>query len=232
MKMNFKKIAFIGLLTCAGLFTSSCLGDDDSDGPSTEQTGFVAFYNVSPGSSALSFYKENVRINPEPLNYNFLYGYDFQPIGENVYTVRASSNLDLDTLTLNIEQNKYYSIYAVNDAAHTELVAYNDEFYEPPHNKSLIRFIQLSHNLPTIKIDLDGAIGNLGATYDFKQATPFMEVTPGANKIIYLIDSETNDTIFSKTVSLSGGGAYSIISEGIYGSDNENLDLDIQVSAY
>ena len=97
--------------------------------------------------------------------------------------------------------------------------------------KTKIRFIQLSHNTPSVKLVIEGVEGDLG-TFNFRNASSFMEIDRVNNRNLHLIDSETQDTIFTKNVTFNGGSTYSIFSEGIFGSDDENIDLDIQYLQY
>lgn len=227
MKLELKKLGLIGTFLFSGLFLSSCLNNDD--GPVIpDQSGFMLFVNTSPGTNGLKYFANGEAVTMPALNYNELYGYTYQEVGETNFTIRTGS-VDLDTLSLDVDINRYYSLFAVNTPDNIELVAYQDNpvAISTP-NKASIRFLQLSHNTPLVKVAIEGMEENLGIYY-FKQASSFMEIDNIFNKNIYLINAETNDTILSKPLILEAGKTYSVFSEGIYGSDNENLDLDVQL---
>lgn len=228
MKLELKKLGFIGTFLFSGLFLASCLNNDDSGSMIQEESGFVVFINVSPGSNDVNFYANGTPVNMPALSYNEYYGYMYQSTGATDYTARTGSS-DLDTLNLNIELNRFYSIYSVNTPENLELVAYQDNV--PPISnptKTSLRFIQLSHNAPTMKVGIEDVAENLG-TFSFKQASSFMEINQVTNKKLFLLNAETNDTIFTKNVTLEGGTPYSVFSSGIYDSEDEDLDLDVNV---
>lgn len=230
---KIKNVSKAGVLAIASLSLTSCLNNDDEGIIEPENAGYVLFANISPGSSGLRLHANDEVFNNNALSYNQFYGYAPVEVGSKSLTVRtASSSTNLDTISLNVELNKFYSVFAVNTPENTELLAYLDNPSSPSSQlKTKIRFIQLSHNTPSVKLAIEGVGGDLG-TYNFRNASSFIEIDRVNNKKLYLINSETQDTIFSKSVSFNGGSAYSVFSEGIFGSDDENLDLDIQYLQY
>lgn len=227
MKLELKKLGLIGTFLFSGVFMTSCLNNDDGS-IVPDQSGFVVFINASPESNALKFYADGNVVNMPALDYNEFYGYLYQEVGEKNYTVRTGST-DLDTLVLDVELNRFYSLFAVNTSDSLELVAYPDNV--PPisnPSRASIRFIQLSHNAPMVRVGIEDIAENFG-TFSFKQASSFLEINQAINKKLFLVNSETNDTVFTKTVTLEGGKAYSVFSEGIFDSENENIDLDVKI---
>lgn len=231
---KIKNLSKVGFLMLAGFSVTSCLNNDDGDivGP-PENAGYILFGNLSPGSNSLRLYTNDEVFNNNPINYNQFFNYTPVEIGSKSLTVRSGgSSTDLDTISLNVELNKFYSVFAVNTPENMELLAYLDNPSSPSSQlKTKIRFIQLSHNTPSIKLAIEGIEGDLG-TYNFRNASSFMEIDRVNNKNLYLIDSETQDTVFSKNVTFNGGSTYSVFSEGTLGSEDENIDLDVQYLQY
>lgn len=236
MKRVIKKMkAFtrISAVFVSGIMVTSCLNNDDGDIIPVEDSGYIIFSNISPGSSNLKLYVNDEAFNNTALNYNEFFGFARADVGNNTLTVKGnSSSTDLDTISLNVSLNKLYSVFAVNSSNDIELIAYADNPSEPSNpNKTAVRFIQLSHNCPSIKVAIEEMEGDLG-TYNFRNASSFMEIDRVLNKELYLINAETNDTIFTKNVTLNGSQAYTIFSEGDINSTNDELDLDIQYFQY
>lgn len=230
MKLDLKKLVLAGTFLFSGMFLSSCLNDDVGSGIS-DQSGLMVFINASPGTNGLKFYADNNPIYMPSLDYNQYYGYVYQRIGNTDFTARTGGT-NLDTLSLNIELDQFYSMFAVNTAENLELVAYEDNIPSiSGSSKNLIRFIHLSHNAPSVKVGIEGINENLG-TYHYKQASSFLETNRVFNKKLFLLNAETNDTIFTKNITLNDGRAYTIFSEGIYESENEDQDLDVQLLLY
>lgn len=235
MKRAIKKIKPLGkfgALLIGGIMITSCLNNDDSDVIPQEDSGYVLFTNISPGSSNLKLFVNDEPFNNSDLNYNEYFG-GLMPIGTNELTLKGNSASGvLDTISLSVELNKIYSVFAVNSSENIELLAYADNPSAPTNpNKTVVRFIQLSHNCPAVRVAIEGLEGDLG-TFNFRNASSYMEIDRVLNKNLYLINAESNDTIFTKSVTFNGNQAYSIFSEGDINSENESLDLDIQYFQY
>lgn len=230
MILNLRKVTTIVSILITSIFITSCLGSDDDGTPTTQSLGYLTILNASPDSDGLKFYSNDEVLNSAPLNYNFLFGV-YEPIGERSITVRSGDSEDLTTLDLNVELAQSYSVYAINKFENLELVAYNDNFNTPSLDKSMIRFIQLSHNIPEVKVVLEHNSSSTDVgSFQFKEASSFIDVNSGNSMNVHLIDVETNDTIFTKKgINLSSRKVYTIVSEGFYDSVDEDLDIDIQV---
>ncbi len=236
MKRAFQKMnAFrkLGMCILTIISVSSCLNNDDGGDIQYEDSGYVLFSNISPGSAQLKLFTNDEAFNNSALNYNEFFGYARMDIGSNILTLRGnSSNTDLDTINLSVELDKFYSVFAVNSPENIELLAYLDNPSQPSNpNKTVVRFIQLSHNCPSVKVKIEGMESDLG-TYNFRNASSFMEIDRVLNKNMYLIETETNDTIFTKNITLNGNSAYTVFSEGDFESEDEDIDLDIKSIQY
>lgn len=230
MKLDLKKLGLFGAIVVSGLFLNSCL-NDDLENPYPEDAGWIAFINASPDSEMLKFYSNGNNINSPGIGYSQFINYVAFEAGTHNLTVNSGSGENLDTLSLDVEYNKWYSIYAVNSMDNLELVAYSDSFITPSEGKASIKFIQLSPDAPQLKVAIEDANDNLG-TFLFKQASPFMEINESFHKNLYLIDAVTNDTIFTKQVDFTNGRTYAVFSKGFYETDNTSQDLDVQIIPY
>lgn len=236
MKRAFQKLKVygkLGVCVLAGISVTSCLNNDDGGNVPIEDSGYVIFSNISPGSSNLKLFVNGEVFNNSPLDYNEFVPFTRMDIGANVLTLQGnSSTTDLDTINLSVELNKFYSVFAVNSPDNIELLAYVDNPGQPSNpNKAMVRFIQLSHNCPPVKVLIEGMENDWG-TYNFRNASSFFEIDQVSNRNLYLVNAETNDTIFTKSVTFNGNSSYSIFSEGDINSENEDLDLDIQYFIY
>jgi len=231
MRLNLKKSGLIvGIIFISGLFLTSCL-DDDTNNYLPENAGWIAFINASPDSENLKFYSNGNSINLGGIDYSQFLNYSAFEIGNHNLSVQSGTGEELDTISLNVELNHWFSVYAVNNLADLELVAYSDNFITPDINKASIKFIQLSPDLPQVKLAIEGINDNLG-TYLFKQASPFTEVNETFHKNLYLIDAVSNDTIFTKQVDFTSGITYAVFSKGFYETENTDQGLDVQVIQY
>lgn len=222
-----KKLSVVGFFVLISVLLISCLDSDDQNYLNTQNSAWVAVINASPGSSELKFYNNGTSLNSSSLEYGDFLGYFNQNKGSAAFTVRDGNSLDLDTLNMDLMQDFYYSVFAINTSDNLELITYIDNHNAVSSDKSLIRFIQLSPNAPSLKLLIENEEQDLG-TYLFKQASPFLEVNSGLNRKFHLVNTETDEIVFTKEITLGNGKVYSIFSKGIFDSSEENLNLNIQ----
>lgn len=226
---NMKNLKIAGIALLA-FFLNSCLGDDNGSFQEPEPSGWISFINASPDSEELKFYIDG-DMKGSAIDYGQFMPYFKTDVGNKVVSVKSGSTL-LDELNLNITDNVFFGVYAVNMGINTELIAYNDNhnLSEDPL-KAVFRFMQLSHNIPRVRLEFEGIDGDFG-DYDFKESSEFQEIPSLYKKDLYLIDNVTNDTILTKEVTLSAKKSYVIFSKGDYTSTNEDSELDLQVISF
>lgn len=226
MKSELIKMKYLGMALLGALVLTSCLNTDDNDQSIYENTSWGAFINVSPDSENLQFLSDGNLINSTPADYSQYFGYVPLQAGTREFKVRSENEV-LDTLSLNMENGKRYSIFAINNFENLELISFPDEVYAPEAGKSLMRFIQLSPDAPQLRVSIEGQ-ESLG-TFNYKQSSGFVQVNETLHKDLYLIDEATQDTLLTKEIELSNGKIYSVFSKGFLNSENENQQLDIQI---
>ncbi|SMC42750.1 DUF4397 domain-containing protein [Moheibacter sediminis] len=227
MKLDLKKLGVLGTVLFGTIGLTSCLNNDD-ELPVVQDAGFVAFFNVSPDSNGVRFYSNDRLINQNSTNYSQFFGYVTMEAGTHQIKVNSGSGSDLDTISMNVMKDKRYSVFAVNEFENLELVAYEDALVAPGAGKSSLRFIQLSPDAPQLTIAIEGIeapVGNL----NYKQATSFVQINELINKDLYLISTETQDTLFTKEIRLENGKIYSVFSKGFVNTTNTNQKLDVQI---
>ncbi|HLV24642.1 MAG TPA: DUF4397 domain-containing protein [Moheibacter sp.] len=231
MKLELRKIGWLAGVVFTGLFMSSCLNDNgDIDIP--DEGGYVGFINASPDSGGLDFYENDIQRNHFIVDYGDVDGYHILEPGTKTITVKNGNSSDLDTLSLNVNLNRFYSIYAVNEFDSLQLVAYEDNYTIPSPGKASMRFIQLSPDAPALRFLIEGN-NEESLIYQYLQSSAFTDVNQMINKKLYLIDAETNDTILTKNnVTFQSGVSYSVFSKGFYNSDVEGQQLDVQITPF
>ena len=223
-----KNLKLVGILVALSAVMFSCLNSDDNGFDSNVNLSWVALINASPGSESLKFYKNGNELNMPTLNYGGFYGYLNQESVSSMFTVRKGTSSDLDSLTLNLSPETYYSIFSVNTPEQIELISFIDNHENAPSGKSAVRFIQLSPDSPPLKLLVEGEDADLGI-YSFKQASTFKHVSQGVDKKLFLIDSETDEVLVTKDISLGSGKSYSVFSKGLFNTTDENKKLDLQI---
>ena len=227
MKLDLRKIGWLAGVVFSGLFMGSCLNDNgDIDIPG--EGGYVAFINASPDSEGLIFYSNDDLVNSNNTDYSEFFGYVlFEPGTKSM--VVSNGEEDLDTLSLNVNLNRFYSVFAVNEYDNLQLVAYEDNYTVPAPGKASMRFIQLSPDAPALRILIEGN-NEASPIYQYLQSSAFTDVNETISKKLFLVDAETNDTILTKNnITFQSGVSYSVFSRGFYNTDDEDQQLDVQI---
>lgn len=226
MKLDLKKLGVFAAVLLGTISLNSCLNNDD-ELPNVPDAGYVAFFNASPDSNGIVFYSNDRVINQSPVNYSQFFGYLGLENGSHAIRV-SSGNNSLDTINMSIVKDKRYSVFAVNKFEDLELFALEDAITTPQTGKASIRFIQLSPDAPLLTLAIEGMELPIG-DFNYKQSSSFIQVNEMVNKDLYLINTETQDTIFTKEIDLNNGRVYSIFSKGLINTTNQNQKLDIQI---
>lgn len=225
MKLDLKKLGILGAVLLGSIGLTSCLNNDD-EVPIPQDLGYVSFYNVSPDSNGLNFYSDDVAANSSLVGYSQFLNYLGIQQGNRKITVKSSGNV-LDTLSLNVSKNRFYSVFATNKFNELELTAYEDAIATPAADKLLLRFIHLSPDTPQITVKIEGQERPIG-NFNYKQTIQFSEASPILNKNIYLINTETQDTLVSKQVNLTSGKVYTVLALGLLNTTNQAQKLKIE----
>lgn len=226
MKLDLKKLVVLGTIVFGAMSITSCLNNDDSQISTPVNEGYVSFYNVSPDSNGLNFYNDDRVVNATPVNFPQFLNYLGIEEGVRKITVNSSNNV-LDTLSLNVIKNKFYSVFATNEFNNLELTMYEDALLTPSNGKIGFRFIHLSPDTPQITVKIEDQVDSVGI-FNYRQALAFKEVNPINNKNIYLINTATQDTLISRTVNLTSGKLYTILGLGFLNTTNQNQKLRIE----
>lgn len=226
MKLKSFRLSLV-CLGLMGFLSVSCLDTDNTMPIDDKEYGHIAVGNFSSDAGAINFKKNGSPIVNNQFNYGNYNGYYSLETGDYSFTIEKNNN-PLDTITFKVKKNELYSLFAVNKLNNIEIVKTDDNITMPEVDKMLYRFIQLSPELPEITVKLEGDENSLG-DFKFKDYSFFEKRGYFSNKKIYLINTETQDTLFSKNISLDQRKAYTIISKGLLDTQDGNQMLDIQV---
>lgn len=227
MKLDLKKIELWSALLFSALTFTACLNNDDDQPIVPQDISNVIFLNASPDSNGLFFYSNNRILNTTAANYSQLFGIGLES-GNNKITIKTNTSSELDSLSINFEKNKFYSVFAVNKFDNIELKVYQDALFTPAADKAIMRFIQLSPDAPEMIVSIEGQEEIVGI-FNYLDVISYRETDPVSNKKINLINAETQEVLFSKEITLTRGNAYSIFSKGLINTPTESRKLNIDI---
>ncbi|MGB6094541.1 MAG: DUF4397 domain-containing protein [Moheibacter sp.] len=190
-----------GLISCT---------DDDSDYLYEEARGLVV--NASPNSGDLYFYSDDNQINTDGAGYNHIYGYYRFSTGDRSMSVRDQQNVLLDSKTVHLNRNEYFSVFAVNTFDHLELMVYKDLLEYPGVGNSSIRMINLTSDSQPVNLYLNSTL--IAENLAFKQAGSFIRIAEGYYDL-KITDSADGEILYQESdVPFYSNRIYTIYSKG------------------
>ncbi|HMN48437.1 MAG TPA: DUF4397 domain-containing protein [Ignavibacteriaceae bacterium] len=117
---------------------------------------------------------------------------------------------------LNLEANKIYSVFAVNNVASIEPLVLVDDLTAPATGKAHVRFIHLSPNAPAVDITTNtGAV--VFANYTFKKASAFTPLDAGTYNLQVRLAGTSTVVLDLPGITLTSGKIYTVFAKGLVG---------------
>lgn len=219
--MSYKKISFL-ISMVAALFTLSCNEDDLL--PPANTNAYISFINTAPydkGPTARAVVEANGRpdTNELRITYNTIYPEPnkYLPFKEGDCKVvfKDSSRIPLVTGTITTRAGAYYSAILTGSLNNYSAVIVQDD-YEAVPDKALVRVMHFSPDAGVISLHRDTARQEAFGNINYKQVTPYIPLSPGANfSFILRRNDGTNQRVGRYFVpSLLAGSAYTILLKG------------------
>lgn len=213
-KLFSGKVALM-LLSVVSLSLTGCL-DNEVETPEPTPTTYFAFYHGSPDAPDFDIHIDNQLLNRQPFKYASYTGY--LPLKPDSYSIKFSpvnaADAFLDS-TLTFEDQKVYSVFAINKLDDLELLAVQDVVQGLAAGKAGLRVVQLSPDAPLLDITTTGTASNvLTSDLAFKEVTSFMPVD-GAKYNLEIKAADTGETLVTVTNStFAAGASYTLIIRG------------------
>ena len=198
------------VLSLAVIFLASCKNDDD-DLPQPDLAA-LNVVNASPGQTAFNFALDNQIVNGPALTFTDQTGYLSAYSGSRKFDVTLGGTTQtVLTDTLNLETDKYYSIFITGQTPLSTLLT-EDDLTAPATGKAKIRFIQLSPDGGSLALGIKGG-AELFPAQAFRTASEFISVDPGEH-VLEL--SNSGGTALTETnLTVTAGKMYTIWAGGL-----------------
>lgn len=193
----------------------SCMDEDEGIISEPVQVAYVALYHASPDAPDFDITVDGRVINRYPFEYSSSTGYMNFFTGERKFQFNAvnANNALIDT-TFNLEENKAYSLFAINRLSDVEALLVVDSAGTPAEGNAMVRFVHLSPDAPAFNIAVNGTTDPLFADQSFKKATAFKEL-PANTYSFSVTDAAGGEAVLSaEGVDLLPGRFYTIIVRG------------------
>jgi hypothetical protein len=209
----------------------SCMDEDEGIVSEPVQVAYVSLYHASPDAPDFDITVDGRVINRYPFEYSSSTGYMNFFTGERKFRFNAvnASNALIDT-TFNLQENKAYSLFAINRLSDVEALLVVDSAGTPADGNAMVRFVHLSPDAPEVNISVNGTTAPLFANQSFKQSTEFREV-PASLYSFSVTNASSGEVVLSADgVDLLPGRFYTIIVRGFAAPPQGNTNvLSIEV---
>lgn len=215
--MYLRKMLFILLAFVSAVSLSACSDDENTTAPTPTAKANVKVVHASPDAPGVDLLVDNT-VAGTNLTFPNNIGYLQVNAGtRNVKVNVTGTSTTVIQANLNLMENKFYSVFAVNQVSAIEALVLEDNLTNPASGKAHVRFIHLSPNAPAVNITLtDGTIvfGNVA----FKGSVDFTPLDAGTYNL-QVRDAATNSTVVLElpNVTLQAGKIYTVFAKGLLG---------------
>lgn len=128
----------------------------------------------------------------------------------------------IDT-TIILQELKTYTVYLNNSSNNLNVLSIENENKNPPGNRALLRFVNSTHDLSSVVVNITSLLGqSVFELTSFRAISNYIETAPGQN--IITINSSGRPNLLSLSANLEGGRVYTVFITGsIYGTERNSL---------
>ena len=147
---------------------------------------------------------------------------DYLPLATGDYYIdvipTGGTDAVIDVDALSIDGATDYSIAAVNTVANIEpLVLVDDNTIDP--SMARLRVVHASPNAGPVDVSVDG-VGVVLSGFEFKDASPYLELTTGAYNVRLLEPGTSNEIFAVEGLGVEAGNVYSAWAIGVVGNND------------
>ena len=213
-----KIIANVFSVLAVSLVFIACKKDDNNDMAKAQ----VMVVHASPNAPSV-----DVRINNSVALTNVAY-----PSNSN-YTAVNSGSIDIKVspagttsnvidATVNLEANKYYSVFAIDSVSKIKAAVVSDDLTTPASGKAHVRFFHFSPNAPAVDIAVTGGAVLFSNRKFNDQATnaslaAFTPLNAGTYNLEVRAAGTNTVVLALPNISLTAGKIYTVFAKGFLG---------------
>ena len=149
--------------------------------------------------------------------------------GANTLKFTTASSLEsVYTETTNLEADKAYTYFLINDAPNLSGLLIQDDLSQNSAEKAFIRFINVSPNAGGLDLAVNSG-STLVADKAFKTASEFISIDPKPYHLVLKSTSTGQVLATLENVTLTAGKMYSIVAGGVANATELQQPLKLQV---
>lgn len=225
---KIRNFSLIILITGFALSLSSLFNgcDENTVNPPVSSVARTTITHASPNAPNVDILVGN-NVIASNVSYPSTLPYTELNTGNNRIRIRATgtSNYLLDD-TLFFEENKSYSVFAVDSVSKISALFLTDNLTVPGNTYSSVRFVNLSPNSPALDVAITGK-SVVFPFYSFKQSSNFRPVNADTVTLEVRLAGTSTPIYTRDNVIFENGKIYTIFSRGFIGNTNIPLGVSI-----
>ena len=218
---------FASVILATSIFTLSSCEDD------VEVTyGNVLVIHASPDAPGVDLLVDDVKVNTQPLTYPGNTGYLEAESGtRNIKVNVAGTTTNVINGDLDLEADKYYSVFAVDEVAEITALVLVDDLTMPAAGKAHVRFVHLSPDAPAVDIAVASSGAVVFSDIAFKESTVFTPLDAGTYNLDVRVAGTSTVALVLPPVTLTAGKIYTVFAKGfLAGTGAQALGAEVIVN--
>lgn len=200
---------FASVILTFSIFTLSSCEDD----PITYSN--VMVIHASPDAPGVDLLVDDVKVNTQPLTYPNNTGYlDAETGTRNIKVNVAGTTTTVINGDLDMEVDKYYSVFAVDQVSEITALALEDDLTAPAAGKAHVRFVHLSPDAPAVDVAVASSGAVVFSDIAFKESTVFTPLDAGTYNLDVRVAGTSTVALVLPPVTLEAGKIYTVFAKG------------------
>jgi hypothetical protein len=175
---------------------------------------------------------DDVKVNTQPLTYPNNTGYlDAETGTRNIKVNVAGTSTTVINGDLDLEVDKYYSVFAVDQVSEITALVLVDDLTMPAAGKAHVRFVHLSPDAPAVDVAVASSGAVVFSDIAFKESTVFTPLDAGTYNLDVRVAGTSTVALVLPPVTLQAGKIYTVFAKGfLAGTGAQALGAEIIVN--
>jgi len=217
----------LSVVLAVSIFTLSSCEDDDK----------ITYANVlvthaSPDAPGVDLLIDDVKVNTQPLTYPNNTGYlDAETGTRNIKVNVAGTTTTVINGNLDVEADKYYSVFAVDQVSEITAIVLADDLTMPAAGKAHVRFVHLSPDAPAVDVAVASSGAVVFSNIEFKESTAFTPLDAGTYNLDVRVAGTSTVALVLPPITLQAGKIYTVFAKGfLEGTGAQALGAEIIIN--
>jgi hypothetical protein len=195
-----------------------------------EPVAKVMVVHASPDAPGVDLLIDNSKVNTAALTFPRNTGYlDVSSGVRNVKVNAAGTSTSVINADVTLEEDKNYSIFAINRVANIEAIVLVDDLTAPAAGKAHVRFGHLSPDAPAVDIAVRGG-AVVFPNAKFKDFTGFTPLDAGSYNLDVRVAGTSTVALSLPAITLEAGKIYTVFARGLLAGGGNSLGAEIIVN--